>query len=862
MKVFKHLQLWVCMRKGVMILVLVGLLILMSFNPAEGQSAGTYAEEIADAYFCLDDGIGKSPSLSLEEAIFAALAEVDDESVMAKIEDEKSLSEECWPRSGCKIMETAQVSLVRQMQGEDVSGIISWLKSKSGAIQGLNWFLQITIDDNKPAECIISYAGNEYNIQVKDDLTLEGSPGSCLEFAQSGYWLRIKDSCIDNSYEVNCGGDFSEFKTNLLYRRGSEETVFISTLTNRKSANAWTVEEINAQCFKEGTQCDYEASLWATTALYAAREDTRDYAPYLRALSGGQNDKYFPSAFLFHILEETSGSGDEYNKILQNKRPGGLWNIGGSPYNKFYDTALAMLALGSGRGGANSPDLIDSTVPGLFKDQSDNGCWGSLRDTAFLLYSSGWKRGEQFGGEEICTEDSDCEEGEECVDNICVADINCSVEGESTDLNVDCCTGLTELDDVELDSNDVCIDNGGVYGVCSNCGDGVCSAYEDVCSCMDDCAEEIEPEKCVGGFWYTEGSESPINTTETVGYCHNVDDVDGWADGCCVTGYECIGIEEDSICEEKLGKPTDVQSPNVCFNGDWYDENSVRHDTKTEEGYCHLDDDSAYGCCPADYRCEFDAGNETESLCKRVAPTGPTTPKDTECESAGYYCVADEFTCIVDAKGNPKNFICQNHFEACCDENVPPIEGCFAQEGEICAFNEECSGGSLQSSDIGICCTDECISTGEDECSSNSDCSGDEVCRSGECVTVARDECTLDDDCLDGETCESGSCVAGESGWSVWIWVILFGGLIVLVILGIVFKDKLRVMIFKMKGKAKTSKVPPRGNIPITHRRTPPRFGSPTHRRPVARRPLENMRPVGRSKDDDDTFKKLREMSK
>lgn len=410
------------MLAGLLVVAFVAVLFCGLVTPEDDDS-----EKINAAFNCLDERVAAT-SISLEEAVFAALTKVPGTKAADKIEQEKSSSADCWPKSGCGVKESAQAALAKLSMGESVEEITAWLVTKSGMPKELTWYLQISIGDNGPATCVVNYDGSDHSVSVNEEMKLSGSAGSCFNLANSDYWLKIKTNCLEKEFNIQCD---KEFKTNLLYEKSSGGTIYVSSQTHGASSGAWTVEAITARCFREGNDCDYEASLWGAVALYANGEDVSEFAPYLRALSS-ENGKYFPSAFLVAILE---GGENHYSKIIENQRArpeGAYWEMPNTPHNKYYDTALGMLALG----GAGSSEITNANTIGyLFKKQDASGCWNNnnIRDTAFLIYAAQWLRG--TGGGVECYINSDCSEGYVCEDGNCVSEavLECNNNGVMND---------------------------------------------------------------------------------------------------------------------------------------------------------------------------------------------------------------------------------------------------------------------------------------------------------------------------------------------------------------------------------------------------------------------------------------------
>jgi hypothetical protein len=466
-KVFKHLAPWKWMRKRVLAFLFIGLMIISIGTVIAGSA--DYSDEIDKAFICLDKRV-QAASLSLDEAIFSAMAKIKNAKVNTTINSQKSSSDFCWPSSGCDVKETAQVALAKLRMGENVDNITAWLESKTGTTQTLTWYLQISMDSNGAGTCAVNYDGVDHQVNIDGDMKLSGTPGNCLSFANSNYWLKIGSNCFDKEFSIQCN---ESFKTNLLYEKNGGNTIFVSSETHGASANAWTTEAISARCFVKGTACDYEGSLWAATALYANSEDISEFAPYLRAMSS-DNSKYFPSAFLVAILE---GGEEHYANIISNEktRPeGAYWEMSSSPYGKYYDTALAMMALGGG----DAPEIENANTLGyLFEHQDESGCWngGNIRDTAFIIYAAEWLRGpgSYSCGDGIVNGDDACD-GDDLNGNTCSSQGytsgNLSCYNNNCTLNTDSCDGYIGqvCNDSAINGNEVC-----------DCGlDGECTSDE------------------------------------------------------------------------------------------------------------------------------------------------------------------------------------------------------------------------------------------------------------------------------------------------------------------------------------------------------------------------------------------------
>ena len=243
---------------------------------------------------------------------------------------------------------------------------------------------------------------------------------------------------------------------------------------------------------------------------------------------------------------------------------------------------------------------------------------------------------------------------------------------------------------------------------------------------------------------------------------------------------------------------------------------------------------------------------------------------DVECTSAGYFC-SSMINCVGAILSE---YSCSTGTYVCCSQETQ-LETCSEQSGDICSQSQNCVGiGSVevQASDLfsgELCCfSGSCQTpspgsgggTGEGTCES----SGGE-CRINGCLSGEDEAFSFSCDFSSDDCClpSNGEEPGGSANWA-WVFAILI--LIVLVILGIVFRDKLRVLLFRIKSKFKKGK-------PSGFSRMPPRRA--VSRRPLSRRslpgrtpPLNMKPPVGktpasRTKGElDDVLKKLKKIGK
>ncbi|RMD65589.1 hypothetical protein D6817_05755, partial [Candidatus Pacearchaeota archaeon] len=417
--------------------VLLALLLLAAFAYFSALASAQSEDDVASkAMQCLSDLLSERDSISLQEAVFASLAGATDGKIPITINSTKSQTEECWPAGGCTVRDTAQVMITKIRNGEDVEGIKEWLLSKVGPAQGLTWYLEITIPSRQEATCRVRAEdpqtgdASEARITVHEDLTLSGNTGACFTLANSNYWLMINQNCLDKVFKIACDNQDDDFITNLAYQREGGGVVFISPVshsgTGSSDASSFTTEEVKAKCFKQGNACDYEGSLWATLALNYYAQDVSEFTPYLHALAE-DNVRYLPYAFVYLI----DGRDDDFTRMLSfiSRFEGRfVWDVPNTAYNRFYDTALALLAMGQRDSG-----LRGSVISELADLQGDNGCWNNnnLRDTAFLIFGAGWTFGNGGGGPSVethseCSPDGACVTVQGAGQDMCSADSDCA----------------------------------------------------------------------------------------------------------------------------------------------------------------------------------------------------------------------------------------------------------------------------------------------------------------------------------------------------------------------------------------------------------------------------------------------------
>ena len=235
----------------------------------------------------------------------------------------------------------------------------------------------------------------------------------------------------------------------------------------------------------------------------------------------------------------------------------------------------------------------------------------------------------------------------------------------------------------------------------------------------------------------------------------------------------------------------------------------------------------------------------------RVAGTGGTS--HSYCSEFEYYCISAGECLITDTL---TNYYCSGLSEVCC-KTQPLEQTCSEKDGIICDTNQRCSESEVTAYDTNYCCKGSCQVITENQC----ELAG-YFCKDS-CSDSQEEKTIYSADCAFGESC----CGETSSKKTSWLLIILLIILIILVILAIIFRNQLKIWLFKNKNKFKFGKGPksssrPPMSAPSQIPQLRPRRLIPRH--PVRRMPPRRMPQKRADKDKafDDTMKKLRDMSK
>ena len=927
--------------------------LILSIISAAIISAQAWTSE--EAYSCFESkakGRCLLSASSFEDKIFTLLALSYKRSFQSECKPEiYALSKndgECWPKSSCKIKDTALAVIALNNVGENTTKAENWLLSKKMTTE-LNWFLEI--DTTGKSVCDIWTSRNPVHQQITLEENKKITAGSltCLSPAYSNYWLQIQNDpdCLKDTYFISCDKDFL---STLLYQNPSNTNVwYVSNQVGSAGAKSWTSHNISFYCFGQDS-CDYEGSLWATLALSRTSHKIIEFIPYLKAFAE-DNSVFFPYSFL-NLFEKGSYI-QEINNI-QGYPPQFLWDsVGGKTV--YYDTALAFLGLGGYDRTSKKPNLLEAAPTGT---NCLNGNIG-IADTGFLLWA-GWPRTavlplgeceangyyclsekacndttlgglsnhllEQFdcSGTKICCDSKPlnlktcselpgtiCQAGEGCTEDMfavndtdycCTGTCfqrNCTI-GRVNSLNGILCTGGKVCNQTALSSAEGdCCKGTCVYPNCTLIGE-VCNKTSLASVCANETIftadEPTLPGCCLTKFGASCITKNCTSTALNGKICNssnnlvcnlatfNTPDTDSSADKCCPstgtcvqdcakTGSFCLGTYSD--CSYTGGTSlTKYCSSGICCSHSYTPSESCSqlpahgstYGKICQEGYrCSTSDivtatdgDCCFGdclqsscynlngsVCDSNYACV--GGNFVNSTdSSRCCLGGECTIhiENINCEDEGFFCTS---TGECESTGDNllgENYECSNRKVCCRVEPPVPDQTCSELKGKECTSDQLCSQATVYSKDTSECCIGTC----------------EEQLAQTECETEGyscKDSCAEDEEeagfaCNNQQCCKIKETVS-KSYW--WVWVLAI--LIILVVLGIIFRDKLRVFIFNLKNKFSKGK----GSQP--QKKGPPFMPPTMQQQRMPMRYPQRAPPVSKTdKELDETLKKLREMSK
>jgi hypothetical protein len=328
-------------------------------------------------------------------------------------------------------------------------------------------------------------------------------------------------------------------------------------------------------------------------------------------------------------------------------------------------------------------------------------------------------------GEVECTMDEQCDDGNDCTQNVCTAGsclnpnedqgATCNQDGGAVcDGDGNCVECNNNLD---CDEGFVCDDN-------NDCVLDVECTMDEQCSDGDDCTKDL----CTAG--------SCSNPNEDQGVtCDLIGQEDGFCDG----NGTCVECNENQNCDE------------ICFENECVSDPDIFCDT----GICVNDDDAKQECVTAFLVCLQEASLNQEACIVLSLLECNECNDDQDCDE-GFVC-DDNNECVV-----PLECIDDTN----CDEDGNPCTAA-ACENNTCGqvpTNETGSCASGTGSEDGSCSAGVCESN--DECTADDGCPDDdgEECTVPVCVqTGAPYVCDEDSAPADGNECDGGNgeCQAG-----------------------------------------------------------------------------------------------------
>ncbi|MFZ5955811.1 MAG: hypothetical protein ACOYT4_05280 [Nanoarchaeota archaeon] len=225
-------------------------------------------------------------------------------------------------------------------------------------------------------------------------------------------------------------------------------------------------------------------------------------------------------------------------------------------------------------------------------------------------------------------------------------------------------------------------------------------------------------------------------------------------------------------------------------------------------------------------------------------------------EAGVTYCIDANYFCIQKSEcpqnQQLENYFCSGLASVCCKEEN--LKTCEQMNGHSCNSAEYCTGEQQKSSDIEECCIGACkksspASLEQTECEEK-----DYYCRT-ECSDNQEE---ADYDCGEDKVCCKPSGTSTPTNSKIWIWILIAGIVIVAGAIIYLLRDKIKLMWFKSKVQSEESPASSTSPYPPY----PPKPGFPPVRRTPAIPQKSNQQPIRKDKQMDETFKKLREMSK
>jgi hypothetical protein len=465
-------------------------------SSSSSSSSQQNLSKIEDGFKCLEEKAADCSGLTVQETALTILATPKDKVFDDCVEELQSRkASDHWGN----VRDTALAVLALKHAGKDTKASEEWLLTQERTPTDLIWYLEQ--DSNEQTECHIKYDTNDYSVIVSENKKIDKNAGSCLTLVQSNFWLKVSPECYDKEFKVECDKNFI---ATLLYKNQNSPTIYVLEGTESAAAFGSITLSIKSKCFGDSS-CDYEATAWATLALLKTGHDVEDYIPYIVAMSN-TNTKYLPEAFIYMATNYE----DYATQLVADQKLGNYWEADSTAYNKFYDTSLALISIGS-----SSSEPITKAKDWLLFSQGTNGCWqNSIRDTAIALWALAGRSGRSSSSgsgvtycsqanyfciaKSECPSDKDVGDSYFCSslsDTCCTAENlkSCSTYGGTTCESGTVCTGIEKK---STDTNKCCVGECTVKNQETECEANTFTCMESSCSPLQ---EKVDAYACNSG---------------------------------------------------------------------------------------------------------------------------------------------------------------------------------------------------------------------------------------------------------------------------------------------------------------------------------------------------------------------------
>lgn len=473
-------------KKEKIIIFLCILLFSLSIILAEDGNTATSSQQnlsnVERAYKCLETEIKDdcSGATTVQQLAFSILATPKTAILNKCVEklEAKKKSEDCFGDTSCTIKDTALAILALDHVRKNTTKYEEWLLSKRINYSEVDWIVQQ--DSDGETDCVLKYDNGTYQFTTKENKKLSGNFGPCFYPTYQDYWLKIDKDCFGKEIKVGCN---KKFIISLLYKVPNSEKINVLSDTKEGAQNTEITFSIDSKCFGIGGSCNYEENAWAILALKKKGHDIKKYVPYLVSAEE-MNKQYFPEAFSYLILEYDQVYG---TRLIKMQTEGKYWEAENSVYGKYYDSALALLAMGH-----LTQQQIEDAKRWVWYSQESNGCWNSknIRDSAFLLWALQRKTVEQLPTTNGGTQTTKCSQGPSGAK--CMKELECLGIGGSVLRNYDCSDSSISFA--------VCCNKSSSLQTCYQLGGKICPS-EKICSgierdsvegkcCLENCVEQ------------------------------------------------------------------------------------------------------------------------------------------------------------------------------------------------------------------------------------------------------------------------------------------------------------------------------------------------------------------------------------